>query len=181
MVFDGEGVVTQLVYASRKLRKSRDLEVLSLQAADNLALSALGLDKLDEGFSSQALNLQSDGSRCLNTQQNSLCLSSEVVYYAPELEKDVKEIFPHYLYSATLTIDGEALSARRVLIPAVEAAPSVNLTASFSRGEVQAEATVRGGLAPYHYEWFSSTAELPFKPTLASAIMQTLEWIAAKP
>ena len=154
VVFNGEGVVTQLIYADRKLRQGRDVEVLSLDEADRLAIATL-LDVSPQ----QVPQLQN---RCLNTlQEGNVCLESEVVYYAPPMDlTGVTEILPHYTYRAILTIGGEEVFARKLHIPAAAIALQLDLNATLQNNTVQAEVQVSGGQEPYTYHWSSASTNL---------------------
>ncbi len=154
VVFNGEGVVTQLIYADRKLKQGRDIEVLSLDEADRLAIATL----LDMSLQ-QVPQLQN---RCLNTlQEGNLCLESKVAYYAPPMDlTGVTEILPHYIYRAILTIGGEEVFARKLYIPAAAIALQLDLNATIQNDTVQAEVLVSGGQEPYTYNWSSVSTNL---------------------
>ncbi len=154
VVFNSKGVVTQLIYADRKLKQGRNVEVLSLDEADRLAVATL----LDISLE-QVPQLQN---RCLGTlQESNLCLESEVVYYAPPMDLvDVSEILPHYTYRAILTIGGKEFFARKLHIPAASIALQLDLKATLQSNKIQAEVSVSGGQEPYVFTWSSSSTNL---------------------
>ncbi|MDZ7702973.1 MAG: DUF6345 domain-containing protein [Trueperaceae bacterium] len=170
IVFDGTGTAVQIVYAQRQLARGRDVPVLSLADANRLAVahylgtevslgaevSAAQLDALAAEITAQQGCAEVAG----GLEPAQLCLGSEVVYYAPPLSEDIGEIVPHYLYSATLSIGGETVEARRLLVPAAAVAPQVTIDAQVASNEVSATAQVTGGTPPYRYRWSSASSEI---------------------
>jgi hypothetical protein len=129
LAFDGTGAVTDLTYALRDVKPGRLARLISQAEADRRARDAYQAEcgpKLD------------------------LRLRSEIVYYAPPLSlRSVDALYPHFRYSATTDVDGRELRLRDVLIPAVEGAPTVDLSVSASGRTLVGDASVRGGNGPY--------------------------------
>lgn len=165
VVFGPDGTVTQLVYANRILEKVGEVPVLPTAEAAQLAAAHyldtdVGLITLQDGCTAplraQSGNLQT------------LCLESELVYYAPPLDLNVETIVPHYLFEGSLTIGDEDVQVRKLLLPAVQDAPQLELSVTSAGSTVSAQVTVQGGTAPYSYEWSSSSTTL--EETNASSI-----------
>ena len=161
VVFDPDGTVTQLIYANRILKKVGEVPVLPASEAAQLAASQYldtdaGLITLQDGC---ATSLQPQSG-----ELQTLCLESELVYYAPPLDLNVEMIVPHYLFEGTLTIKTdekeEDVQVRKLLLPAVQDAPQLELSVSSAGSSVSAQVTVEGGTAPYSYEWSSSSTAL---------------------
>jgi hypothetical protein len=98
----------------------------------------------------------------VRAQAGQTCLNSELIYYAPPIDLPISQIAPHYLFSGSFVLDGTSIEIRKLLIPAIENAPQVELTLSSDGvSAIEAKATVKGGKAPYSYAWMSSTTTLP--------------------
>lgn len=157
IVFDGQGVVTQLHYAFRTLTEGTRASVMTLNRAKRKA-AAEYFEVDDNHLSVQGQCASARG------QLGTLCLEAELVYYAPPIDLEITQIVPHYLFTGTLDIEGESLDVRRLLVPAVEEGLSVQLAmTSDGNTSVQAEASVAGGRAPYSYSWSSSSTTLPLE------------------
>ncbi|WP_027877353.1 DUF6345 domain-containing protein [Meiothermus cerbereus] len=155
VVFDGQGKVTQLQYAYRVLAEGSRAAILSgPQAQRRAAAQYFGVDQAQVTLQGQCARVQA--------QAGSLCLQSELVYYAPPMGLSVTQIAPHYLFSGRFSLDGTTVEIRRLLIPALANAPEVGLSVT-SDGSlaVEGRATVSGGKAPYSYSWASATTALP--------------------
>lgn len=154
MVFDGQGVVTQLHYAFRTLVEGSRENIVSLQEAKQRAAAeyfAVGEDQI----STQGQCASAKG------QLGTLCLESELVYYAPPIELSVTQVLPHYLFTGSFELDGINLEVRKLLVPAIENAMEVSLSmAPNGSNTIQAKANVKGGRAPYQYAWSSSSTTL---------------------
>ncbi|MCA9835914.1 MAG: SprB repeat-containing protein [Trueperaceae bacterium] len=154
IVFDGDGVVTQLNYAFRVLAEGQRAALLSTSQA-KLRAAAKYFDVNEDMISLQ--------NNCASSrvQLGTLCLQSEMVYYAPPLDMAVQQIAPHYLFKGSFNLEGKSFEVRNLLIPALEDAPQVSLTMSVSSGNtIKATSQVSGGKAPYSYAWSSSTTPL---------------------
>lgn len=157
VVFDPDGTVTQLVYANRILEKTGEVPVLP--AAEAAQLAAAQVLKTDADL----ITLQDGCAASLQPQSGklqTLCLESELVYYAPPLDLSVETIVPHYLFEGSLTIGEEDVQVRKLLLPAVQNAPELELSVTSAGSAVTAQVTVTGGTAPYSYEWSSSSTPL---------------------
>lgn len=155
IVFDSQGVVTQLQYAFRTLTEGSRAGIVSEHRARREAAA--------EYFDVPTSQLSIQG-RCASSRGliGTLCLEAELVYYAPPIDLEITQILPHYLFSGTFEIEGESLDVRRLLVPAVENALSVQLSAiSDGNAAVRAKASVTGGRGPYRYSWSSSSTSLP--------------------
>ena len=155
VVFDGQGVVTQLHYAFRTLSEGSRESIVSLQRAKHRA--AAEYFAVDEGqISVQGQCASAQG------QLGTLCLESELVYYAPPIELKITQVLPHYLFTGNFEVDGTSIEVRKLLVPAVENTMEVSLSMTTNGGSsIQAQATVTGGRSPYHYVWSSSSTTLP--------------------
>ena len=149
-VFNGDGQVTRLVYANRKLRQGETASLIPSSNAENIAIK-LFKDQYGENAR--------------------LKLNSELVYYAPPLsQKGVSKIFPHYLIGGTAVIDGKETELRQVHIPAVEETPNVVIELSSSDSDIHAKAVVLGGTAPYTFKWSSNNTPLEDEKTEGETI-----------
>lgn len=154
IVFDGEGVVTQLHYAFRILVEGERRTVLSIDQA-SVRAAAEYFNVPEHEISLQA------NCAISSSQLGTLCLESEVVYYAPPIGMNITQVVPHYLFKGNVTIDGATVPIRNLLVPALDNAPKVTLTMSASSGNtIKASASSTGGQAPYQYSWASSTTPL---------------------
>lgn len=166
MVFDSQGVVTQLHYAFRTLTEGSRQSIVSLQQAKQRAAA--------EYFKVSENQISVQG-QCASAQGElgSLCLESELVYYAPPIELSVTQVLPHYLFTGNFVVDGQTIEVRKLLIPALENAMEVSLSMTTDGNtSVQAEATVKGGRAPYTYAWSSSSTTLPLTESGSSLSYQ---------
>lgn len=138
--FNSDGSVSQLLYAQRVLQRGQSVAVISSSEAQKIALS---------NYRRQNPN-------------GELKLTSQLVYYAPSLDlSSVKQIVPQYLVGGTANIGGQQVQLRQTLVAAVpELTPKVNIEASSSGAKVSAKAAVSGGVAPYTYQWQSSSTSL---------------------
>lgn len=138
--FNSDGSVSQLLYAQRLLQQGQSVGVISSADAQKIALS---------NYRRQNPN-------------GELKLTSQLVYYAPSLDlSSVKQIIPQYLIGGTANIGGQQVQLRQTLVAAVpELTPKVNIEASSSGAKVSAKASVSGGVAPYTYQWQSSSTSL---------------------
>ena len=154
IVFDGAGVVTQLHYAFRTLTEGSRESIVSLQQAKHRA--AAEYFDVDEGqISVQGQCASAQG------QLGTLCLESELVYYAPPIELEITQVLPHYLFTGNFEVDGKSIEVRKLLIPAVENVMEVSLSMTTDGSNaIQAEASVTGGRGPYQYAWSSSSTAL---------------------
>jgi hypothetical protein len=134
VVYDDEGEVAQVVYANRATRQGRQLRVLNRSQGDEKVRRMLGM--------------------------NAAGLSAEVVYYAPDIDKDVKRIVPHFLYSGRVNMGGQSIEVRPFFIPAIEDAPEVTIAISQTGAAINAAASVTGGTGPYTYSWTSSSTDI---------------------
>jgi Family of unknown function (DUF6345) len=166
IVFDGAGVVTQLQYAFRTLVEGSSQNILSLQQAKHKA-AAEYFDVSEDQISVQGQCASARG------QLGSLCLESELVYYAPPIELEITQVLPHYLFTGTFEVEGKSLEVRKLLVPAVENAMEVSLSMiTDGSTSIQAQATVTGGRGPYQYVWSSSSTTLPLSESGSSLSYQ---------
>lgn len=161
IVFDGQGVVTQLLYAFRSLGESSRVATISAQQAKRRAAAQYF------GVSEQRVSLQGKCARAKG-QFGALCIDSELIYYAPPIELAITQISPHYLFGGSFLVDGNTVQVRNLLIPAVETPMTVNMAmTSDGKASIQAKATMIGGRAPYRYVWSSSSTTLPLEEATA--------------
>ncbi len=155
VVFDGQGVVTQLQYAFRTLKEgSRASLVSPQQARVRAAVQYFGVS--ESQVSVQGKCAQAQG------QVGALCIDSELVYYAPPMDQAVTQILPHYLFSGNLILENSSVNVRNLLVPAVQNPMTANIAMTLDgKAAIQAKATVSGGRAPYRYVWSSSSTTLP--------------------
>lgn len=140
VVMDGDGSVTQLRYAGRQLSSAGMVPVMAPDEAEKLAL-----EKLE----------QED-----DQNKGQWRLTSEMIYYAPPLSQQVKNILPHYQVKATMQGPAGEITSRILLIPAVQDGPRLKLDMHQDGGAMQAKAEVAGGTAPYRYSWSSSSSAI---------------------
>lgn len=140
-VLDGEGQLTQLVYAQRELTQG---DLHSLRPLNEVAQQA-------ESF----LKQQQPGAAQAEWKLSSV----QLVYYAPPLEMPVKEIFPHYYVQGSLIQQGQTLETRGLLLPAVQHL-QVKLDLQLDKAQAKGQAQVSGGTPPYQYSWSSATTPL---------------------
>jgi len=143
VVLDGQGQVTNLVYAMRGLSAGPEVPIMLPDQAE----------KACEGELRSQLRPEA--------QNAAISVTSRLMYYAPPLDiGTVGTIYPTYACDGTLTIGEEEVLLRRTLIPAVvdkPVGPEVKLSATIDDLLVVASAKVSGGTAPYSYQWNSST------------------------
>jgi len=155
VVFDSTGRATQLNYAFRILAEGERTSIISSQTAQ-LRASAEYFDVADNQIA-----LRGQCAAAKTDALGTLCLESELVYYAPPIGLDISQVVPHYLFKGDFTIEGNTVAVRNLLIPAVENAPNVSLTMSVENGNtIKATASASGGQAPYSYAWASSSTAL---------------------
>jgi hypothetical protein len=133
---DPKGTISSFTYAARELKKSGMATLTSAQDA---------IDGLKTLFNTT----------CSGQPAGDLDLTSTLVYYSPDMNVAAKKIFPHYEISGTLTNGDQKMDIRKVLVPAVDSAPQVNLTASADGANVTANAQITGGTGPYTTTWSS--------------------------
>ncbi|UQA56751.1 DUF6345 domain-containing protein [Polyangium aurulentum] len=107
VVFDGEGVVTQMVHAARTLARGEEVAIVPPSQADRLCAEAFG-------------------------GMENLSVTSELVYYAPPLAQKVSRIYPHYACGGTATVEGREIALRRIMIPALVDRSKAGVTAEES-------------------------------------------------
>jgi len=147
--FDGEGMVSQLIYASRQLSEGDSVPIISTEEAQRRCL---------------ALFEQQAGTR----QASFFDVFADLVYYAPPLEMQVQRIYPHFQCGGTTMVGGEEIILENILIPAVtEGGPAVELSMDVDGSFVSAQAAVSGGTAPFSFLWSSSN--VTFDPAQATA------------
>jgi len=130
VTFAGDGSVTQLSSAIRKLTLGKEATIISS----------------DEALKGCAALYAPDVRQATPT----------LGYQLPELGA-VKQIFPTYTCNP---VGGEGQQPNLLLPAVKGAAPSATFKASLHSGGVNAEADVSGGTAPYSYKWASSTTVL---------------------
>ena len=130
VTFAGDGSVTQLSSAIRKLTPGKEASIISS----------------DEALKGCAALYPADVRQATPT----------LGYQLPELGA-VKQIFPSYTCNP---VGGEGQQPNLLLPAVKGAAPSATFKASLHSGGVNAEADVSGGTAPYSYKWASSTTVL---------------------
>ena len=151
VVFDSEGVVTQIAYALCRLREGVRVEVQPQAEAQKLAAAKY------LGLSPAEISLQDN---CSANASGTLCLSAEVAYYAPPPALRVETILPHYVFAGTFFTEGQAVPVRNIMVPVGAVAMDIDLKASQTAGTVTATANVIGGTPPYRYDWVSSSTDL---------------------
>ena len=153
VVFDPEGVVTQIAYALCRLREGERVPVQPVSEARRVAAAQV------LGLAPRAVEMQGE---CSSSRAGTLCLDADVVYYAPPPALRVETILPHYLFSGTFFVEGESVPVRNILVPVNAVGLEVQLEAQTADDgqTVRAEAAVTGGTPPYRYTWVSSTTDL---------------------
>jgi len=129
-----DGKTTQLRYAYRQLKQGTPVPVISPAEADRILIGLLK-----------------------SKPETVARMTKRLVYYAPPIElQSVKTIYPHYLYGGTMRVGNESVPMREILLPAVQNAPRATVDAKGEGPAVAARAVVRGGRAPFKYQWTSS-------------------------
>jgi hypothetical protein len=140
VVVDGEGVITQLRYASRQLKQGESVGIIDAPEAEKQAL--------------ELLNQQADSSGKWE-------VSTELIYYAPPLSQRVQTIYPHYLVKGSLrSANGQEVQGRMLVLPAVQNGLKIRLGLKQDGSQMEAEARVTGGTAPYSYSWSSAHSQI---------------------
>jgi hypothetical protein len=120
VVFDGEGVVTQMVYATRKLARGEEVAIVPPSQARRLCEEAFGA-------------------------MGDVSVTSELVYYAPPLSKRVGRIYPHYVCGGTAQVGGREISLRRIMVPALLEPAKADLSVETREATALAPAAMGGG------------------------------------
>jgi hypothetical protein len=139
VTFAPDGVVSELSSTLRRVTRSKDIKIISVDEATKAcaALYGPGVRQGTPALGYQFPALTSTGASGRGT---------------------VDTIFPQYTCNP-LVDRGE--QARRLLPAAPDAAPSGKVTADRAGQTVTASVSISGGTAPYHIQWSSSTTALP--------------------
>lgn len=157
IAFDGKGTVTQLEYAYRTLTLGSRTALVSPQQA-RVRAAAQYFKVGESQISVQGKCAQAQG------KVGALCIDQQLVYYAPPIETPASQLYPHYLFSGTFTLEGSSINVRNLLIPAMQNPMNVSIAlSSDGQSAVQGKASVSGGRAPYRYVWASSSTALPLE------------------
>jgi hypothetical protein len=130
VTFAGDGSVTQLSTATRRLAPGKQAIIISSDEAAKACSALYGAD----------------------VRQATPTLG----YVLPPLGA-VKQIFPSYTCNP---VGGDGPQANRVVAAVEGASPTATFKASLRDSSVEAAADVSGGTAPYSYKWASSTTVL---------------------
>lgn len=143
--FDGQGNVTQLIYAGREMRKGESVPIFSKAQVEKRFI-----ESLRQGPSGKQLS--------------NIRLDTKLVYYAPPMEVNTAgAIIPFYDIGGTAMIGESEIVLMRQMIPAVNSAkyvPAVKLEAGAKGSTVTARVSIEGGKQPYKIDWSSSSTYL---------------------
>ena len=138
LIFDPDGNVSYLRFATRELSRGESVPVIPPADADRLAAARYRGGCPGKGGLTD------------------LKLERKLVYFAPSLEQDAARIVPHYSYTGTAKSGGEEISLNGIFVPAIHSTGlSARLEAHAEGGRIVASTTPLGGRGPYEYRYGS--------------------------
>lgn len=138
--FSGDGAVTQLKHANRKLSKGKMVTLLDSDKVKERCKEMYDRSAPKGGY--QELNIK-----------------TRLFYYSPPLsQKGVHTLIPYYECTGSATIDKQRISLLQRSIPATDDkkyVPAITLKVLLNGSEVVATANIEGGSPPYEIRWNS--------------------------
>ena len=140
--FNGDGAVTQLRYANRKVQRGESVKIITQAQAEARYAAALNL----------------------GAQFTNVNMDSNIVYYAPPIGLTTASVLmPFYDCGGTAVVEGKEVALLRTMIPALDSetyVPVIQLTATSQGASVTAGVEISGGARPYVIDWNSSSRGL---------------------
>jgi ubiquitin len=140
--FNGDGAVTQLRYANRRVQRGESVKIITQEQAEARYAAALNL----------------------GAQFTNVNIDSNIVYYAPPIGLTTTSVLmPFYDCGGTAVVEGKEIALLRTMIPALDSeiyVPVIQLTATSQGAAVNASVEIRGGAQPYVIDWNSSSRGL---------------------